>query len=97
MGDSITIEAKMKRRQRKHKAVEDFNPIEVNGEVLMHVDATPDQYYPIRILRAHRANCNCVWTGSNDVLMEYLNSLQKDRAKLLDEALRLLEDHILRS
>lgn len=59
------------------------------------VDGTPDREYPLRILRAYRENCNCKWVtrGKPDPLLDAMNDTQVERAKLLDEAIRVLEEH----
>ena len=66
-------------------------------EPMIHVDATPDEDYPIRILRAHRSNCDLRWssttTGDDETnpLVIAMNELNDKRAALLDKAIALLE------
>lgn len=63
-------------------------------EYLTHVDATPDRDYPLRILRAHRANCDCFWKADPpSVLYDVMNEHQRQRAQLLDEAIKILEKY----
>ena len=69
----------------------------VTREPLAHVDATPDDGYVLRILRAHRANCDVRWADSaggeettNPVLVA-MNAACRRRAALLDAAIARLE------
>ena len=61
-----------------------------------HVDATPDEDYPLRILRAYREDCNLAWatttdgTPSDSLLVKALNDLQMQRAAILDRAIAAL-------
>lgn len=62
-----------------------------------HIDATPNDGYPLRILRAYRADCDMRWSlsttnGGQDAtpLMEQLNALQDQRAAILDKAITAL-------
>lgn len=65
---------------------------EVTQQVIIHIDATPDDEYVLRILRAYRANCNCKWAGSGpSLLVDFMNDCTDKRAKLLDEAIFILE------
>ncbi len=62
----------------------------------MHVDATPDDEYPIRILKMYRFACNTEWsvTGLGEEISEIydlMNQAQRERARLLDEAIEILE------
>lgn len=62
-------------------------------EPLVHVDGTPDEDYPLRILRAHRANCDCRWKvveGDPSPLLDAMNATQEQRAALLDAAIAKL-------
>ena len=67
-------------------------------EPLVHVDATPDKEYPLRILRAHRQNCDCNWTDNTageepmNPLLKTMNEHNKQRAEILDMAIRKLEE-----
>ena len=71
----------------------------LEDEVLSHVDATPDEYYPIRILEAHRQNCNSKWSSTvtlsgmdeNNPLIIELNKASDKRAVLLDKAIDVLK------
>lgn len=59
---------------------------------IIHVDATPDKNYPLRILRAYRENCNCIWTSDTDnPLIDQMNKDCRQRAVLLDSAIAVLE------
>lgn len=66
-------------------------------EALMHVDCTPDKDYPLRILRAHRENCNVRWASTTEEGVEETNPLLlkmnqdcAERAKLLGKAIAIL-------
>ena len=37
----------------------EFELPDMTQEGLIHVNETPDNMYPIRILQTHRENCNC--------------------------------------
>lgn len=61
-----------------------------------YIDATPDEEYAIRILKAYRKDCDYIWSSSSDnithePLIEMLNDAQKKRAEILDKAILLLE------
>jgi len=62
------------------------------------VDGTPNEDYPLRILRAYRENCNVKWSDTRspdlettDPLCYLMNQHQEQRAKILDAAIELLE------
>jgi len=38
--------------------------IKLSQEPILYIDATPNDDYPIRILRAYRENCNATWTDN---------------------------------
>jgi len=64
---------------------------EINKQPLLHVDATPDDNYVLRILQAYRANCDCVWVSEpENLLVQEMNRLQKLRAEKLDLAIAKL-------
>ena len=63
-----------------------------------YVNGTPDEGYPLRILRAYRENCNCMWSESStekvlDPLLQLMNETQAKRAEILDRAIAILESH----
>jgi hypothetical protein len=67
-----------------------------NQQPVLHIDATPDDGYPLRILEAYRENCNMRWvTGSDgkceDPFYELMNQLQEERAKILDSAIEKIK------
>jgi len=70
---------------------------------IIHVDATPDEDYPIRILRAYRRNCDWRWSSTTDggdetnPLVITMNELNDKRVALLDKAIALLENENQRS
>ena len=62
---------------------------------IIHVDATPDDDYPLRILRAYRqhADCNFEVHGLDENerrIYDMLNETNKKRAELLDAAIEKL-------
>ena len=69
----------------------------INGQAVEHIDGTPDKGYPLRILRAYRANCDYRWADTIDgqgivnPLLIHMNELCEQRAKLLDEVIAVLE------
>jgi len=69
---------------------------ELTQQPIQHIDATPDEDYALRILRAYRENCNVMWSVSSDKdlenpLFEMMNQHNIDRAKILDKAIELLQ------
>ncbi len=66
---------------------------------IIHVDATPDNDYPLRILRAYRANCDMRWAETTNPdgavtnpMLVAMNEHQAQRAAILDNAILCLED-----
>lgn len=65
---------------------------------ILYLDATPDNEYPLRILRAYRENCNSMWATSTDgacdnPLFTMMNEHQRQRAEILDRAIdKLLKE-----
>ncbi len=60
-------------------------------EPIMNVDATPDDGYPLRILQAHRDNCNCRWESTPEsFLWDQMNEDCEKRAVILDRAISIL-------
>ena len=64
-------------------------------EPLMNVDATPDKNYALRILQAHRQNCNCKYevhglSKNETLLWDKMNEMQDQRAEILDKAIKKL-------
>ena len=70
---------------------------ELTQQPILYIDGTPNADYPIRILRAYRENCNCIWAdttegkGSENPMLKMMNEHNEQRAKLLDKAIALLE------
>ncbi len=67
-------------------------------ESILHVDATPDDEYPLRILRAYRENCNVRWEVSGDIdsrPYDVMNEACEQRARILDEAIVKLESGLV--
>ena len=67
-------------------------------EPILHVDATPDEDYPLRILRAYRENCDCMWATTTDgkedaasPLLVLMNEHNRKRAIILNKAILFLE------
>ena len=67
----------------------------------LYVDATPDKEYPLRILKAYRHDCDCKWASATDgssvesnPLLKMMNEHNDQRAKYLDKAIRILEEHL---
>lgn len=63
---------------------------------VLHVDATPNDDYPLRVLSAYRQHCNCRWAESTDdskpqnPLIKIMNEQNSKRAVLLDKAIEKL-------
>ncbi len=85
------------------EVAEKFNLSPLTQQPIEHIDGTPDNEYPLRILRAYRENCNCRWmfgtwddekneyVEPKDTIHSLMNQYQRERAELLDEAIRALE------
>lgn len=76
--------------------------MKLTQQPLIHVDGTPNEGYPIRILMAYRENCNCNFmTGTSpgtsppNPLVDLMNLHNKQRAEILDRAIKFLEAVIL--
>ena len=66
----------------------------ISQEPINHVDATPDNGYPLRILRVHRENCNCEWISNVDnPIIQQMNQDCRKRAEILDKAIKILEEN----
>jgi hypothetical protein len=72
-------------------------------QAIEYVDGTPNAGYPLRILRAYRENCNCKWSESVfpdletiDPVLYAMNMHQEQRAKILDQAIQIIEGVKLR-
>lgn len=66
--------------------------LEVTREPLVFVDSTPNEGYVLRILAAHRENCNCKWVSTEpNPTVDVMNAACDKRAVLLDKAIALLE------
>ena len=65
----------------------------VNQEPIRFIDATPNEEYPLRILKAYRQQCDCRWVESTDgseptnPLLKLMNELNEQRAAILDKAI----------
>lgn len=66
------------------------------NDIILHVDATPNEDYPLRILRAYRHNCDVVYspTDTTSKGIEIINMMTQwniERAEILDRAIATLE------
>ena len=69
---------------------------------MKHIDATPDNDYPMRILRSYRLDCDALYACGTSTdgrwdqneFTEMMNNLQKQRAEILDKAIAILEAHL---
>ena len=69
------------------------NHPKLTNEPIVWIDATPDEEYPLRILRTHRANCDTKWIASPpNKVYDQMNEDQVKRAEILDRAIKVLED-----
>ena len=65
---------------------------ELTQQPINHVDGTPNEDYPLRILRAYRENCNCKFEANPpSPLIDIMNEHCERRAKILDKAIAALE------
>lgn len=65
---------------------------DISQEPMMHIDGTPNEDYPLRILRTHRQNCDCRWTSDLErPLVAAMNKMYEQRAIILDKAIAILE------
>lgn len=59
-----------------------------------HVNATPDDELPLRLLQAYRDDCDIKWSSdgskSRDMLAKIMNEAQQKRAVILDAAIAKL-------
>ena len=69
----------------------------VTQEPIIHVDATPNEEYPLRILKAYRENCNCKFSETTNQgdqiispLIKVMNEHNEKRAEILDRAIAKL-------
>ncbi len=68
----------------------------INRQTILHIDGTPNEDYPLRILQAYRQNCNCKWSGNTEgnepfiPLLKMMNEQNDKRAELLDKAIEIL-------
>ena len=77
------------------KRIEALERADRNHIERKHIDATPDEGYPLRILRAYRADCDARWADTSDgdvgnPLTVALNEMQDQRAVVLDRAIAAL-------
>lgn len=70
------------------------DPVQTDVIPKTHVNATPDDELPIRLLQAYRDDCDILWStdgdGVNKTLAEIMNKSQQERAVILDKALEKL-------
>ena len=75
-----------------------MNLPKLTQEPIIHVDATPDDDYPLRILKAYRENCNVRWSDTPDGgdsskwLFKQMNKDCEKRAEILDRAIVILKE-----
>jgi hypothetical protein len=67
----------------------------ISQKPILYVDATPDRDYPLRILRAYREDCNVKWEtrGKPNPILDLMNADCDKRAKILNAAIKILEQH----
>ena len=64
---------------------------DLTQQPVQFIDATPDEEYPLRILRAYRENCNCKWSSDTEnALIKAMNEMNDKRAEILDRAIERL-------
>lgn len=62
---------------------------------IVHVDVTPDEGLPLRILMAYRENCNVRWEAhgldeASSRIYDMMNADCEHRAEILDRAIAIL-------
>jgi len=68
---------------------------ELTQQPVFHVDATPDEKYPIRVLQAYLDNCNCEFVADPpDPFIDLMNRHQKQRAEILERAINILSNGV---
>ncbi len=61
-------------------------------EPIIHVEATPNEGYPLRILEAYRENCNCRFVSNyKSPLIDQMNADYDKRGVILDKAIACLK------
>lgn len=65
----------------------------MSKQAILHIDATPDEDYILRILESYRENCDCLIcdTDGNNIVVRMMNMYQSQRADLLDIAIDILK------
>lgn len=69
------------------KIAEEIRPRHPQRQDFLHIDATPDADYPLRILRAYRQQCDVRTLTTPPELGEQMNEWQDHRAAILDKAI----------
>lgn len=64
-------------------------------EEVKFINSTPDENYPLRILQTYRRNCDSFWetrglSEDDTRFWEIMNEHQRERAEILDRAIRKL-------
>ena len=60
-------------------------------EPILHVDLTPDEDLPLRILQAYSANCDCIWEAHPPSLIyDMMNEHSRQRKEILERAIARL-------
>lgn len=66
---------------------------------LRWIDATPDAFYPVRVLEAYRGDCDVRsytdTNGGEDWVCKVMNEASVDRARILDAAIGLLRQALM--
>lgn len=70
---------------------------ELTQQPILHVNCTPNEDYPLRILRAYRQQCDCKWVENTDPsdeptnpLLIMMNEHCDQRAEILNRAIEKL-------
>jgi len=90
-----SIEAQLDARIEADALRKRLEEAEKNHIERKHIPATPDDGYPLRILRVYRADCDMRWADTSDgdvgnPLTVALNEMQDKRAAILDRAIAAL-------
>jgi len=85
---------------QSQRKVEFFQWFSCAHEPLPLIDATPDDQYPLRILRAHRESCDYRWgsgegwADSEKQRFNEMNQKSDERSTILDRAIAILEQEM---
>jgi len=68
---------------------------DISQQAVEYIDATPNEDYPLRILKSYRQRCDCNWASvlNHHPLIQMMNKQNVQRAEILDRAITILEKY----